>query len=174
MSRMRIFWTYVIKSISYLFLFAFFHFIHDLVPNTFTQAISGTNESMFQHMKMGFLSYSIVSVFEYLINKKWVSKIDQFISSRVLATTFLPWFIFIIWYIIPAIMNKPMPNLAIELTYSILITILAGVVAILFERNFENIDFTKPARILIYALYLGLLFLLVIFSFRFPLEGFFS
>ena len=108
----------MIKSISYLFLFAFFHFIHDLVPNPFTQAIGGTNESMFQHMKLWILGYSIVSVFEYFSNVKWCHKINRFISSRVLATTFLPWFIFIIFNIIPAIMNKPMPNLAIELIYS--------------------------------------------------------
>jgi len=174
MSRRRIFWTYVIKSTGFILLFSFFHFIYDLVPNAFTQAIGGTNESMFQHMKMGFLSFSIVSVLEYLINKKWVNSIERFVSSRVLATIFLPWIAFIIWYIIPAIMDKPMPNLAIELTYSILMTILAGVIAIVFERNFDKMDFSKPARIVIYVLYFGLLFLLVIFSFRFPFEGFFS
>lgn len=173
MSHRRSFWTTVIKSVSYLLLFSVFHFIHDLVPNPFTQAIGGTNESMFQHMKMGFLSYSIVSILEYFINKKWVNNLERFVYSRVLATTFLSWIVFILWYIIPAIMNKPMPNLVVELIYSILITILAGVVAILFEREFEKIDFSKPVRIMIYVLYFGLLFLLIIFSFRLPLEGFF-
>ena len=173
MSQRRPNWTLVIKSISYLLLFGFFHFIYQLAPSAFSQVIGGTNESIFQHMKMAVFSYSLVSIGEYFINRKWNPGLSKFFHSRALATVLLPWVIFITWYIVPAIMNREMPNLAIELTYSIIITYLSGVIAVIQERNFEMLDFSRWMRIINFILYFGLIFLLIIFSFEKAVGSFF-
>ena len=97
--------SHFIRSFIFLCLFEALHYSYDLVPSTFFQIFSGINESFFQHWKIGYYSYIILSIGEYLIFQKRIpdENKEKFIYSHLLSAIILPMIIFIIWYIAPAI-----------------------------------------------------------------------
>jgi hypothetical protein len=163
----------IIKSIIFLLFFAFFHFLHDWVPNSITQVFGGTNESMFQHMKLGFYGYMCVSVLEYVISFKKQNKAGNIIFSRILSTILVPWAIFILWYSVPALIGQAMLSRILELIYSIIIVLIVGIAVGVLEWDLDQIIFSMTSRIFIVILFIILTFLFGAFSYNLPQEGFF-
>ena len=61
-----IIWKIIIFQVVFLIL----HYLYDWFPCQVTQIFSGTNESVFQHMKIGFYSYLVVAFIEFLLIRK--------------------------------------------------------------------------------------------------------
>jgi hypothetical protein len=157
----------------FLFFFAIFHFLYTLFPSPITRVLGGVDESIFQHMKMGVLAFIVVSVLEMIILKKRITNYAQFSFSRLLACTILPWVIFVLWYSVPTLLGHPLSPLAIELSYSLVITFIVGVVCIKLAWDFEQIHFSMFSKVLIIIMFVILIYLLVSFSLITPIENFF-
>ncbi len=49
-----------IKLLLFLVIFAILHFSYDLLPNNITKIFSGTEESVFSHLKIAFWAYLMI------------------------------------------------------------------------------------------------------------------
>lgn len=62
-----------------------FHFIYELLPNTFFSIIAPVNESIWEHMKLIVSPVLFFSIFEYLIYKKKDITVNNFILSYAIS-----------------------------------------------------------------------------------------
>lgn len=153
-----------IKPILYLVLFSLLHFGYDWTQWRFLIPFFGINESIFQHLKMAFWAYLITSVVEYILIKK-NTKYSWF--PRLFSAIIIPWIIFLLWYLAPALYGKF--TLAIlEVFWAIFVTYIAGLIAGLIEKNFEENDFTMGFKIVIIALLIISALLYILFTYRVP------
>ncbi len=95
-----------IKVLLYLIIFSALHFGYDLTGWVILTPICGIDESIFQHLKMGFWAYLITSIIEFLTVKKKFGDSGTFWYPRFLSAIIIPWIIFLIWYIVPATFGK--------------------------------------------------------------------
>jgi len=161
-----------LKSFIFLVLFAILHFLYIHVSaNPFFQAIAGTDESVFQHLKMGFLGYLFLIGLDYLIIRlifrEWEKNKESFVFSRLLTSLLVPWIIFIIWYLVPAFIGYEL-GFARELSWALVVVFLTGMIATLIDENTEKIKFNLAIKIVIIALVVVSIIIFMWFSFRLP------
>lgn len=97
---------FVWKALAFWAVFIVLYLLYRFFPVFPLSIICGITESNFQHYKAGFFSYLIVNAIEYIWNRRKIQEYDRFIFSRMLATVFLPWIIFLLWYLAPAIIQR--------------------------------------------------------------------
>jgi hypothetical protein len=163
----------VVKTVGFLALFVLFHFSYDFFPGRGTAVFSATSEAFFQHQKIGFISYAVASVLEFAATRKRTAAREGFLFSRMLSCVFLPWMMFLIWYLAPAFYGRPMPTDGLEILYGVLMTLVVGVMSVLLEREVEGLRFSKPLRFVIIILFLSSMILFPWFTFRLPWADFF-
>jgi len=126
-----------------------FHFAYQLLP---VALFTGTNESVFQHLKVGFFAYLLTSILEFSIHRRRILNRDSYFFSRL---------------IVPAFYGR-LPVIALEAVYGNIIVIIAGWFVSEFERGLEQIVYSKPLKAVILTLFLVSLCLYVIFTFKLP------
>lgn len=131
---MKAFW----KVLIYMVLFSVFHFGYELTGWNFLRILFGTNESVFEHLKMGFWAYFFASIIEFAVAKKR----ENFWPSRLFSTILVPWFIVIVWYMMPVIFGK-LESLAFELIWAFAVVIISGLSAIVLERQLEAVRVSR-------------------------------
>lgn len=157
-----------LKTFIFVAFYAILHFLYtDLSANPFFRAIAGTDESVFQHMKIGFFAYLITIGFDFLIIRKKIESKESFLFSRLLSNLLVPWLIFIIWYIVPAIVGKEL-TLAAELTWAMVVVIFIGIIVSFLDENTEKIAYNLPIKIIIGVLIAVSILIFVWFSFELP------
>ncbi len=162
------FWQDLVKVVVFMTFYSLLHFLYEMAPSVITQAISGTNESLFQHMKIGVFAYFFTNFLELLIYRKALQSKTGFLYSRVLSNLLLPWLIFVTWYPIPTLMGQAFPATWMEVLYSILVMMLVCILLIIIERSTEKLEFPLPARIILLILFVVHIYLMIVFSFQLP------
>ncbi|MGQ9816848.1 MAG: DUF6512 family protein [bacterium] len=153
-----------IKSILYLIVFSLLHFGYDWTQWVFLKPFCGINESVFQHLKMAFWAYFITTIIEYFIINK---KNNNFWFPRFFSVTIIPWIIFLIWYLAPALIGK-FPLSVYELVWALFVTYLSGIIAGIVEKNLEQYEFTIYFRTIIFVLLLISALLYICFTYQLP------
>jgi len=143
------------------------HYAYDFLPILPIQIISGVDESFFQHAKIAFFAYGIVSLIEYIVRRRHIHSSERFVFSRLFSTTILPWFIFIIWFTAPAYYGR-ITNMAIEIAFANIALLLAGICTLVVEQAMEGIVFNRSLKAVIVALFVVSISLYVIFTFKQP------
>ncbi|WP_241240654.1 hypothetical protein [Thermotoga sp. Ku-13t] len=156
---MKTFW----KILIYMVLFSVFHFGYELTGWNFLRILCGTDESVFEHLKMGFWAYFFASIIEFNIAKKG----ENFWPSRLFSTILVPWFIVIVWYMVPAISGK-LESLALELIWAFVV-IISGLFAIVLERQLEAVRVSRSFNTILAILFIVSLVFFVRFSLTKPL-----
>lgn len=157
----------LIRSAIFLGLFLMLHYFYDFFPNIITELFSGTDESLYQHLKIGFYAYLILFLLELIMFRKQVENLDSFIFSRLLSTVLIPWMIFILWFIGPAVYGK-FTSLVADVIYANIITYSSLAIISVFERWYEQLEYPPSIKILILVL-IGLSILeFTIFTFNLP------
>ena len=156
----------LLKVVGVWIMFAILHFAYELVPIFPLRIIAGVSESNFQHMKLAFFAYLIISIIEYFIVRKSLPSSESFVYSRLFATTLLPWMMISIWYM-QAVFFGPM-LLLLELVYSTIIVLIATGCAIIVERAIEKTPLTTAFKGLIIGLFLIAFIEYAVFSFKLP------
>ena len=156
-----------LKSFIFMVLFAILHYLYTLNPNPFFQIISGTDESVFQHLKMGFFGYLLLIGIDYLIIRKRVENKQSFVFSRLISSLLVPWIIFIVWYLVPAFVGDHLP-FARELTWALIVVLITGVFVSLVDKNTEKIEYDLAIKIVIGILVVISLIIFIWFSFELP------
>lgn len=156
---MRIFF----KILIYTIFFSVLHFAYELTGWEFLRIFCGTDESVFEHLKMGFWAYFFVSVIEFSVTKKR----ENFFASRLFANVLVPWFIVVVWYLVPALFGK-VESLAIELLWAFAVVIVSGLFAVVIEKQLEPLRPSKSFNIAVWVLFICSVIFFVRFSFAKP------
>lgn len=155
---------FYIKSLSFWAVFLILYFAYKFFPCEPLKLICGICESNFQHYKAAYFSWIIVSIFEYALVRKRIDDSMTFFYSRIGTATILPWFVFILWYLAPAIYGR-MPSIPLEIVYANIITIAAGIFGSIFEQGLSRINYFRELRIILIILFLSSLILYIVFTY---------
>jgi len=166
--------TYIsVRGLIYIPIFKLLHYIFDWFPNIVLQIFCGIEESVFQHLKLGFYAYLIFTVLEFSIFRKKISDATKFWWSRLIGALILPWLIFVIWYIAPAVYGF-IPILWLEILYANICVYLVILSISIFERAFEGINFSTAVKICVLILLFVMIMEFTIFSFKAPWADMFA
>ncbi len=112
---------------------------------------------------MAFWAYFFASSIEYFAFKKK----GVFWYSRFLSTTILPWFIFLIWYLVPAFFGK-LSSSRLELLWAIFSSYASAVMAGIIEKNVEGGSVNLSFKIVLISLFIISAILYIWFTFKLP------
>ncbi|MEA1912616.1 MAG: DUF6512 family protein [candidate division WOR-3 bacterium] len=156
-----------LKALFFLAIFSILHFGYDFTHWDFLVPLCGIDESVFQHLKMAFWAYLLASLIEYPIMRRKSIRRKNFWYSRLLSTIMIPWLVTLIWYLIPALCGK-VESLGLEVFWSVLVTILSGIIGGMMEKNIEGKDFNSSFKIVILILFIVSAFLYIWFTYKPP------
>ena len=156
-----------LRSLLFLAIFIGMHYLFKFFPNVITQVFSGINESVFQHMKVGFYSYLILSIIEFLVFKKKITNKVKFLFSRILSMVLYPYLIFL-FFLFSRVVYPWQMLFVIEIIFA-QITVYISVLFLSFiEVDIAKFEFGKRLRVL-FVILLGLLIIeFTTFSFYLP------
>lgn len=157
----------IAKTLLYLGIYVFLHFAYEVTGWEVLRPVAGTNESVFEHLKIGFFAYFFASLSEFAFLRKRPVRPRGFWPSRLLATWSVPWVIVSIWYLVYALTEKPLP-LSLELTWALVVTFLSGIFGSLMERGIEDTWVSPEAKSVFVILFLAVLVFFVAFTYRAP------
>jgi hypothetical protein len=149
------------------------HYGYELVPVAALRWVAAVDESFFQHAKIAFFSYLAVNLVEYAWRGRRLVDKEAFTYARLLTTTLLPWFVFIIWFTGPAYVG-PIPNLAAEILFANVALLVAGLATLIVEERLEGLSYDRPLKAVIVGLFIISASLYVIFTFRMPWHDVFA
>lgn len=157
----------LIKAVAFWIVFLILYVLYRFFPIFPISLISGTTESVFQHFKEGFYAYLIVNLIETALVYRRIPDRVSYLYARITATVLLPWLIFLLWYIAPAVIGR-WPNNVYEIIYANLITFLVGLFAVTLERGFEQIEYTRGIKLVTLTLFFVSILLYLVFTYRLP------
>jgi hypothetical protein len=155
-----------IKALLYLGIYAVLHFGYDLTGYSFLKPICGTNESVFTHLKLGFFAYLLASTVEYLLCTRRYRE-PNFLFARLFSNLLVPWVIFTVWYLGPALWGKT-PSVSVELSWALGVTFFSGITGSILEKEVEQGRFSPGTRFLLGLLFGISAFLFVRFTYTLP------
>jgi hypothetical protein len=170
---------YILKLVGFWVGFLFLHYAYEFFPILPFKVFSGIDESFFQHAKVGFFAYLVVTLIEYLVRRKrpvaegGIENVGSFAFSRLFSLTILPWFIFIAWFAAAAFYGR-LPTVFLEILYSNIALLLAGSCVLVMENGMEGIAYSKGFKAMILSLFALSVLYYVIFTFRLPWADFFA
>lgn len=153
----------VLRVLAFQALYLVFHFAYGWFPGPITAIFSGTDESVFQHMKVGFFAWLAVSIGEWAILRP--AAFGTFIASRSLVSVIGPYVFVLVWFLAPAIVGR-MPNDALEVIWANLVVCLSGI----FMARIEDRLAERRARASFIVLSLCLFVVFLYLSQRFTAE----
>jgi hypothetical protein len=155
------------KALAFWGVFMTLYALYKFFPVFPLSLICGVTESNFQHYKAGFFSYLIVNLVEYAWNRQRIADRVRFLYSRLTATIFLPWIIFLLWYVAPAVIGR-WPNNTHEILYANVITFLVGVCTVILERGLQSAAYPRSLKVMLFILFGVSILLYIVFTFRLP------
>ena len=154
----------VLKSLIFLGVYALFHFGYEIVP----LPIFISSESIWEHLKGGFFTATLIALAEIFLRNKLSPKISfrHFLMSRLSGILSVPLIIFILYYTLNSWTGK-LDNSTLEMIIAISVTILSAVIAYLIENELLELD----SPILFYitlGLFIFLAYLFILFTYELP------
>lgn len=152
-------------------LFLLLHFSYEILPNLLFKIIGEEGETTFFHMKMLFFAYVFVTLAELAVRRKRLGPIGDFLSGRALIAVAYPWLTITLWFAAEA-GGIAMPNLAVELVYANVMTVLGIYVALRLEEVLDDRAFRPSMRALSALLFAAATLSYVAFSLKAPMPFF--
>jgi hypothetical protein len=157
----------LLKALYVQITFLVLHYAYDFFPNAVTQVFSGVSEAVFQHMKIAFYSFSLVSLIECLVKRKQGFAVENYGFACLGGTVIFPWVMFILFFTPPAFYGKYQTVWA-EIVSANIILYLTSIGAILIQQEFEKVEFNKEFKIALVVLFVLLVSLFTIYTYRDP------
>jgi hypothetical protein len=141
-----------IKIVIYQLLFLLLHYLYDWFPNNLTTIFSGINESVYQHMKIGFFAYLLFAIIEFLIIRKAINSFDQHVFSRLFSATYLP-LIMLVFYLVGPLTFGHTDNMLLEIVFANLALIATSLTTFTVESHIEKAKPNLWFKIIIIVLF---------------------
>jgi Family of unknown function (DUF6512) len=153
--------------------FLILHYAYDWFPNIFFSIFSGTGEAVYQHSKIGFYSYLIVLLIEYLIFKSKIEKKTDFVFAGLFVAIFMPWIQTILWYVYAAVVG-PTQTMVIEIVMANIVLIFTTLTCHIIQKHLAETEFKNPMKILIFILLVVSIVEFTVFTFNEPWADLFA
>ena len=122
----------VARAVAFQAAFLFLHFAYDWWPGPITAVFSGVDESVFQHMKIGYFSWLVVSLAEWVALRPKPAM--DFVASRLLGAAFIPPMFAGIWYLAAAVVG-PLPSDLVEILWANVVIFAASIFVLDIEDH---------------------------------------
>jgi hypothetical protein len=159
-------WKFVAVWICFLLL----HFSYGTFPSLFFRIIAEANETVFLHMKMLFMAYSIVSLAEIGLRRIRIKSTSTFLTSRALIAVAYPWLTITFWFLAWAL-NVQL-SFFWELIYANAMVALGIYLALRVEELFDDVEFRPALKWIILLVFVIAVFVYVSFSLNPPIHFF--
>ena len=133
-------------------LFILLHYLYDFFPNVIIEIISGTDESLYQHLKIAFYAYVFLTIIEAGIFRNQIEDPSKFWFSHLFSAVIIPWIIFILWFIGPAIHGK-FTSLVVDVIYANIITYVSLVILSMLETWYGELEYPTNIKVIILLLF---------------------
>jgi len=153
-----------IKGLSFWGIFLLLYFAYKNFPVMPLKIICAVTESNFQHYKASFFSWLILCLSEFVLIRKKIGDREVWFYSRICTATIIPWFVFVLWYLGPALYGK-MPSIPLEILYANIITLLVGFTGAIFEQGLSHITYFRELKAVILVLCVSSVILYMTFTF---------
>ncbi len=155
------------KAIAFWLVYLAMYGIYRFFPITPLCLVCGVRESNFQHYKAGFYAYLIVCLGEAVWRGPRLADGAGFLYPRLTAAVFLPWLIFLLWYIAPALIGR-WPNVTYEIIWANVITLAVGLATVVLESGLMQMPYSRTLKGIVIALFGVSILLYTVFTFRLP------
>ena len=161
-----------IKFVVGCVLFAFFHQLYDIFPNTVTAVLAeGEEEAIFAHMKMLFYPYLLLSIVDYFLYRRKGQLTESFIYARLLILISVPWVMLSFFYVPESLgINLGEPGILI---FSIIASWIGVYTAIRMEEPLEATHYRLAVKALLIMFFISSIIIFTGFTFNPPLHDFF-
>ncbi|HSV91614.1 MAG TPA: hypothetical protein VLH81_01005 [Desulfobacterales bacterium] len=168
MARARLPW---IKFLATWGVFLLLHFSYETFPNVVFKVIGEEGETTFFHMKMLFFAYLFASIVEFLVRRRGLASVGQFISSRMLVAVVYPWLAITLWFTAQAL-GIHVPVIPWEIVYANVCTAIGIYAALRLEEVLDAARFRPSLHALVGMVFAAALVSYVAFSFATPADFF--
>lgn len=165
MNRQKI--PLLIKVILLHVIFILLHYLYDWFPHPLTSLFSGINESVYQHMKIGFFAYLLLVIVEYFWMRKEIHALDQHVYARIFSAVLLPLIMMVIYLIGPLVFGRLTSTLA-EIVFANLALLATSLSTFAVEAQLEKAAPASGFKIVAIFLFLLSLAQYTIFTFHLP------
>ncbi len=160
------------KAIVYLLLFSLLHYLYEWIPNIVIALFSGTSESIYQHMKIGFYVYLLLSLIEFIVFRNQIEDRQKFLFSRLLSA-FLVSYMSMFFYLIGSMFGH-ITLVFLEVIYSISICFISIFPVLILERWYEKFDYNTNVKLIIIILIIISIIEFTVFTFKLPWHDIFA
>ena len=161
-----------LKALIFLLIYAFLHLKCNPHNIKILRPICIANESVFQHIKLGFWSYIFTNAIEYFIDDIDFRYIDIWLFPRLFSSSMIPWLMIVIWYLAPALFDR-IRSLIKNISWDIFTTYLSGVFAALIENSLSK-NLSLEFKIFILTFLTASIFLYIRFTYKRPSTDLFN
>lgn len=156
-----------LKAFIFLVSFSLLHLGFNLTHWSFLKPFCGTDESIFQHLKMAYWAYLLASLAEYPVWRNRRKEQVHFWVPRLFSAVTVPWIIFLVWYLAPATVGKFRLS-SQELVWAVAVSYFSGLAGGVIERNLEEHRLSFCFKILVLFLLIVSGFLYISFTYHLP------
>jgi hypothetical protein len=157
----------LVKIVLIHIIFVLLHYLYDWFPNDFTAIFSGINESVYQHMKIGFFSYIVFALIEYAITRKSITKFRQYFFSRLFSATYLPLVMMVIYLFGPLVFGH-VDNIGFEIVFANIALLATSFTTLIVEGQVAKSEPGKVFRFVTIALFVLSFFQFIVFTYNLP------
>lgn len=157
----------LVKVILLQVLFLLLHYLYDWFPNGVTAIISGTNESVYQHMKIAFFAYIFASLIEYAWFYKQIESRARFFHVRAF-TAVIYALLVIVWYFLSCAWFVKCEGIFLEVFFANLATFMTSITAVLLEQHLDKVDLSRGMKTISVTVFVIALSEFIIFTYRLP------
>ncbi len=155
-----------LKALIFLLIYAFLHLKCNPHNIKILRSICIIDESIFQHIKLGFWSYIFTNAIEYFIDDVDFRDIDIWLFPRLFSSSMIPWLMIVIWYLAPALFDR-IRSLIKMILWDIFATYLSGVFATLIENSLSK-NLSSEFKMFILIFLATSIFLYIRFTYKRP------
>ena len=158
---------FVIKLLLIQLIFILLHYLYDWFPGVFMSIFSGTDESVYQHMKIGFFSYLIFALVEYLLTRKSIPSPGEFIYTRLFSAVYFPMATMVIYLFCPLVLGR-VTSILVEIIFANLALLATSFTTLAVEDHLQKAELSPRFRVVILLLFSLSLAQFIVFTFRLP------
>lgn len=140
---------FALLAVAFQLTFLVLHFLYDWFPSPVAAIVSGVDESVFQHMKVGFYTWLLVALGEGLVTRP--SRVLDFAASRLIGSIAAPLGFVVVWFMAAAVAG-PMPNDAAEIAWANLAVLAGGLFGFFLEDHMDQAPMHPALRAFAFGL----------------------
>ncbi len=157
----------VVKIIGFQVVFLVMHYLYDWFPGSVTYLFGTVSESIFQHMKVVFFTYILVTAVEYGLTRGSLPSLSRYIYSRLFCSVIMP-LLMNVYYFTAAAYVGHLINILLEILFANIVLLALSTTIFILEGYFEQSEPSRPLKWIIVILFILTASEIVIFNYRLP------